>query len=110
MGCQAQLVVEHHVLPVVNDPAVAERARGVFTRLVGENELDMSERTMGAEDVGLFMSDVPGMYFFVGANMASRETYYGHHHPRFDFDEAALPLGVALLTAVVADYVLPGAL
>jgi metal-dependent amidase/aminoacylase/carboxypeptidase family protein len=29
-----------------------------------------------------------------------------HHNPRFDFDEDALPLGVAILMHVLAHYVL----
>jgi amidohydrolase len=62
---------------------------------------------MGAEDVGLFMNDIPGMYFFLGAAVPNQDVYYGHHHPRFDFDENALPLGVALLSAAIAEYVLP---
>jgi amidohydrolase len=47
------------------------------------------------------------MYFFLGSANNERELNYPHHHPRFDFDEAVLPLGVALLSAAVADYVLP---
>jgi aminobenzoyl-glutamate utilization protein A len=37
-------------------------------------------------------------YLIVGAALAS-----GHHTPRFDFDEAALPLGVNLLGLLAWD-------
>jgi metal-dependent amidase/aminoacylase/carboxypeptidase family protein len=57
--------------------------------------------------VGMFMQDIPGMYFFLGAADPSADVYYGHHHPRFNFNENALPLGVALLASAAADYVLP---
>ncbi len=107
MGCTARLEVEHNVPAVANDPLVAERLRPVFTRFVGESGLVEDERTMGSEDVGLFMDGIPGMYFFVGASVPDRTEYYGHHHPRFDFDENALPLSVALMTSAVAEYVLP---
>jgi amidohydrolase len=33
----------------------------------------------------------------VGSANLERELSYPHHHPRFDFDEAALPYGVALM-------------
>lgn len=108
MNCVADLNIEHNVLPVVNDPGVTGRIRPLIRQYVGEEGLTNTERTMGAEDVGLFMDDIPGAYFFLGAAVPGQETYYGHHHPRFDFDENALPLGVALLSAAVADYVLPG--
>ncbi len=107
MGCVSELKVEHHVLPVVNHAEVSQRLRPIFEQYVGTEGLNLNERTMGSEDVGLFMTDIPGMYFFLGAAVTDRETYYGHHHPRFDFDEDALPLGVALLSAAVAAYVLP---
>jgi amidohydrolase len=108
MGCTAHLDMAHDILPVVNNPEVSERVRAAFQRTAGELTLQMNERTMGAEDVGMLMTDIPGMYFFLGAAVPTQGEYYGHHHPRFDFDEAALPLGVALMSAAVADYVLPG--
>ncbi len=106
MGCTAELYINHQLLPVVNHPEVGARLRGLFQQFVGDEGLDMTERTMGAEDVGLLMDDIPGMYFFLGAKVPDQEVYYGHHHPKFDFDENALPLGVALLSAAVAEYVL----
>ncbi len=107
MGCSADLKIEHNVLPVVNNPEVTARVRNLFRQYVGDAGLSIDERTMGAEDVGLMMDDIPGTYFFLGAAVPNQEAYYGHHHPRFDFDENALPLGVALLSAAIADHVLP---
>lgn len=108
MGCTAHLDIVHNVFPVSNDPQVTARAREVFRPFVGDEGLDLKERTMGAEDVGVFMQDIPGLYFFLGAKVPDQEAYYGHHHPRFDFDENALPLGVALMSAAVADYIFSG--
>jgi amidohydrolase len=108
MNCTAELNINHHVLPVANDPQVSQRLRAVFRRYVGDDGLVMDERTMGSEDVGLLMDTIPGMYFFVGAEVPDQDVYYGHHHPRFNFDENALPLSVALLASAVAEYVLPG--
>ncbi|MBZ0278500.1 MAG: amidohydrolase [Anaerolineae bacterium] len=108
MGCSAEVEIIHHTLPVANHPEVSDRMRKVFRRFVGDDGLILDERTMGSEDVGLFMDDIPGMYFFVGAEVKGREAYYAHHHPKFDFDENALPLSVALMSAAIAEYVLPG--
>jgi amidohydrolase len=108
MGCSAELNITVGTEPVANHPEVSERVRSVFSRLVGEDGFDLNERTMGAEDVGFLMDDIPGMYFFVGAEVPGQEEYYGHHHPRFDFDENALPYSVALMSAAVAEYILPG--
>jgi amidohydrolase len=81
----------------------------VFKVVEPSLNLDLNTRTMGSEDVSEFMDDIPGMYFFVGAKDTTQDTLYGHHHPKFSFDEDALPLSVALLTSAVASYVLPSA-
>jgi amidohydrolase len=107
LGCAAALELMPRTVPVVNDADVGSRLRARFADLPGVESLDTSIRTMGAEDVGLFMTDIPGMYFFVGAQDMTRDAYYAHHHPRFSFDERALPLAAGLLATAVADYLLP---
>lgn len=104
--CTGKLSIEHLTPPVKNDRQIAERLRNVFARVEGITALDTTVRTMGSEDVGMFMDDIPGMYFFVGARDTSADDYFGHHHPRFTFNEEALPLGVALLASAAGAYVL----
>ena len=53
-----------------------------------------------SEDATLFMNAVQARggqatYLLIGAALAA-----GHHHPNFDFDESALPHGVALYAAI----------
>ncbi|MEO8609739.1 MAG: amidohydrolase [Chloroflexota bacterium] len=106
VGCTVDIMIKHLTIPVVNDPEVTDHVRGVFSRFVDVNCLDDSFRTMASEDISYMLDEVPGTFFFVGAGNKARGFEYGHHHPRFDFDEDALPLGVALMSAAVADYVL----
>lgn len=103
-GCTCEVAITHYTIPVVNHPEVTATVRRVFSQLVGDAQFRFDERTMAAEDVSALMDDIPGMYFFVGCANSARGLDYGHHHPRFDFDEDALPLGVALLSAAVAEY------
>jgi len=106
MNCKADVQIKHGTIPTVNDPAVAQRVRGAINGLVAGDDLLMNERTMGSEDVAYFMKDIPGTYLFVGSNNAERGLNFGHHHPRFDFDEGALSLGVALASAAIASYLI----
>jgi amidohydrolase len=62
---------------------------------------------MAAEDMSYFLNAVPGTFFFVGSANSDRGLDYPHHHPRFDFDEAVIPLAVDLMASAVASYVLP---
>jgi amidohydrolase len=59
---------------------------------------------MGAEDMAFVLEKVPGCYFFVGSANRERGLDYGHHHPKFDFDEAALPRAAALMAGAVEGF------
>jgi amidohydrolase len=57
---------------------------------------------MGGDDMALWLQRAPGCYFFVGAQ-GGEATAFPHHHPRFDLDEAALPLAVAVFAEGIVD-------
>jgi amidohydrolase len=85
----------------VNDPAMADLVIGVARRLLGEERVVTDARTLGGEDMSVYLKSVPGCFFFVGA---SREDgLRPHHSPRFDIDERALAVGVVLLEAVIRE-------
>jgi amidohydrolase len=107
MGCSAEVYVEQLTLPVVNTPEVNARLRPVFEQVAPDVRLLDYFRMMVAEDMSYFLDKLPGTFFLVGSANPQRHLDYPHHHPRFDFDEAAIPLAVELLAAAVASYVLP---
>ena len=107
VGCTVDITIKHLTIPVMNDPEVSDRVRRVFAGVVTDDEmLDINARTMASEDVSYMMDEIPGMYFFVGCGNHEKGFTYGHHHPRFDFDEDALPLAVTLMSSAIADYVI----
>ncbi len=106
-GCQAEVTVEQLTQPVVNDPALASALQARLRQAAPDLDFISGFQTMAAEDVAAFLSRVPGVFFFVGSANAARGLDYGHHHPRFDFDEDALVTGAALLAEAVAQHVLP---
>jgi len=57
---------------------------------------------MGAEDMGYMQEKIGGCYFMVGSANDERNLNYGHHHPKFDFDERALINGAALMASAAA--------
>ena len=107
LGCSAEVHVEQLTLPVVNSPEVNARLRRVFADVAPEIAIIDDYRTMAAEDMSYFLEAVPGTFFFVGSANPGRDLDYPHHHPRFDFDEAAIPLAVELMASAVAAYLLP---
>jgi metal-dependent amidase/aminoacylase/carboxypeptidase family protein len=61
-------------------------------------------QTLGGEDMSFFLQEVPGCYFFLGSANPSKGLDFPHHHPRFDFDEAVLSLGVELFIRCLEQY------
>jgi amidohydrolase len=64
--------------------------------LIGRENVSEIEKTLGAEDFGAFLEFAPGAMFTLGTHGADG-TQYALHHPRFDLDERALPIGTAML-------------
>lgn len=96
-------------IPCVNDPAVTAFVRQAAVASVGEQYVDSGEEvlTTFADDMAYFLQAVPGCYFIVGARNEAKEARYPHHHPRFNIDEDALPIGVEVLTRAVLQALAP---
>jgi len=87
---------------VINDRRIAELVRSVAEQVVETPIGIIPEcQTMGGEDMSFFLQKVPGCYFFLGAANPDLDLAYPHHHPRFDFDETALAMGVELFVRCV---------
>jgi amidohydrolase len=89
---------------LVNDAAMTALVAEAAKDIVGGQRFTDGEPIMGAEDFSSFLERVPGCFFFVGTRNEERGLIWGHHHPRFDVDEAALPLGIELMVAVAERY------
>ena len=77
--------------PTVNHPAETELALSAMRAVAGpERVRDDLRPVMGAEDFAFILRRVPGAYVFVGNGNTA-----GLHNPKYDFNDAALPHGVA---------------
>ncbi len=104
MGCQAEIEQQSLTPATINHPETAARVQAIARRLFSEVDLDTNYITMGSEDFAYVQEKVPGCFIFIGSSNPEKGLDAGHHHPRFDIDEAALPRGVALLAATITDY------
>lgn len=102
----------HHTLdyqefypPVVNDGAMVNLVRSVAETVIETPAGIVPDcQTMGGEDMSYFLQAVPGCYFFLGSANLSKGLSHPHHHPRFDFDETALGIGVELFIRCVEKF------
>jgi amidohydrolase len=104
-GASYELDYWHLYPPVINDPNMAELVRSVASDVVETPTGIVPEcQTMGGEDMAFFLQAVPGCYFFLGSANPDKDLAYPHHHPRFDFDETALGMGVEIFVRCVEKF------
>jgi len=104
MGCQAQVKVKQLTPALINAEHVTAKVQESARRVLPQADHDNAPYlTMGAEDMAYIQAKVDGCYFFIGSANTEKHLDYGHHHPKFDFDEQALISGAALMAAAAAD-------
>ena len=104
-GASYELDYWHLYPPVINDVKIAELVRSVASEVIETPAGIVPEcQTMGGEDMAFFLQAVPGCYFFLGSANPTKDLAYPHHHPRFDFDETALGIGVEIFVRCVEKF------
>lgn len=94
-GATADVHYDRLYPATVNTPAEAAFAASVAEELVGGDRLVRDlEPSMGAEDFAFMLRERPGAYFRIG--QAGEPGGCFLHNPRYDFNDAILPLGAAL--------------
>jgi len=98
---RADYQFDHSTLPAcVNDPEAAARVAAVAGAMFGPERVHQA-RVTGADDMAYFLERAPGVYFLLGAAPRHVDRVYPHHHARFDFDEACIPLGAELALRII---------
>ncbi|HLO29233.1 MAG TPA: amidohydrolase [Anaerolineales bacterium] len=104
LGCKVEISLKRLTPALVNDMSISKRVQETSRRILPSADLRTANYlTMGAEDAAFLLEKVNGCFFFVGSANKERHLDYGHHHPKFDFDEEALIRGSALMAAAAVD-------
>jgi amidohydrolase len=93
MGATATLDFRVNFAPTVNDPEQAEFAASVCAELVGAEHVEREPALiMASEDFSFMLERVPGCFLNIGNGEG--EGGCEVHNPAYDFNDAAIPLGV----------------
>ncbi|WP_397532745.1 M20 aminoacylase family protein [Roseateles sp.] len=97
--CTVEFSFSRNYPPTINHPKETEFVRSVLTDMVGSDNVQEFEPTMGAEDFSYFLQEKPGCYFLIGNGDGSHRVG-GHglgpcmlHNPSYDFNDELIPLG-----------------
>jgi len=99
-GASAEMDFRFLFPPTVNDAREAEFAAGICAELVGAQNVERDPPLlMGSEDFSLMLEMIPGCYINIGNGVG--EGGCEVHNPAYDFNDAALPLGVSFFARLV---------
>ena len=106
LGGDYELKYEIGGPPMINDAMVSEVIEKTGKDMLGTDNVSEIEKTLGAEDFGEFLKHAPGAMFTLGTQKQGHENYL-LHHPKFDLDERALPIGTAMLVETAKRFLEP---
>ncbi|MEJ2603630.1 MAG: M20 family metallopeptidase [Gammaproteobacteria bacterium] len=94
--------------PTVNTAAEAEIAARAAAAVVGNDNVHRDlPPTMGGEDFAFMLQEKPGCYLWIGNGPGEGGCML--HNARYDFNDEALPVGVAYWASLVAGILGPDA-
>ncbi|MDE1895800.1 MAG: amidohydrolase [Rhodospirillales bacterium] len=92
-GLEAEIWIGGDLAPTGNAPEEAEMAAAAAQAAGLKVRRDM-EPTMGAEDFGCFLADIPGAYAWIGNGPSA-----GLHNPAYDYNDEILPVAARFLAS-----------
>ncbi len=100
-GCKYEFDYNYGIPGVVNDPQIIDLVAAAGTQILGENNVERLQPVMSSEDFSVYLEKVPqGAFFRLGITVPGKQELKVHND-RFDFNDDALPIGVAVLTQFV---------
>jgi hippurate hydrolase len=102
-GVAADVAYRRAYPPTINPDAQTDFAAAVARAVVGADRLIAdAPPVMGAEDFAFMLEARPGAFIWLGNGDSA-----GLHHPEYDFNDAALPYGVAYFVRIVETALAP---
>ena len=96
-GAEIDFKVDVGYPTVDNEPMITEAAWRLADQYMGKDNVEETEKRMGAEDFGYYSQVIPGCFFRLGVRNESMGIVHNVHTPHFNIDEAAIEQGVGMM-------------
>ncbi|MEU4228881.1 M20 family metallopeptidase [Nonomuraea sp. NPDC026600] len=97
-GIEATMEYTRGVPPVVNDEMSVDMLAEAVERALGPGAVVPTQQSLGGEDFAWYLESIPGALARLGTRSPGGVTY-DIHQGTFDVDEAAIAMGVRLMSA-----------
>lgn len=96
-GAEIDFRVDVGYPTVDNEPQITEAAWNLADQYMGKENVEETEKRMGAEDFGYYSQVIPGCFFRLGVRNESKGIIHNVHTPHFNIDESAIEHGVGMM-------------
>ncbi len=104
-GATADVKIVNGYDVTVNDTSLTERMIPTLKRIAGAEHFGPGRPSAAGEDFSRFARRAPGMFFSLSVTPPGVNASQAvNHSPLFQGDDAALPIGVRLMSSVAIDY------
>ena len=96
-GVDVHIDYDRNYPATINHESQTVRAAKIATEIVGEQSVDANiAPEMGSEDFSYMLESRPGAFLFLGQGVGPSV-----HHPEFDFNDEAAPIGASFLARLI---------
>ena len=101
-GCQAEAEYRRGPSALVNQPEQTRVGLAAAAAIVGSGQVNPTLRpTTGGEDFSEMLHVRPGAFMRIGNGVAPDGSFNAPHTPKYDFNDAIIPDGIAYWTNIV---------
>lgn len=105
MGATCEFCFNPLFPPVINDKDMTALVAKTAEQLSGVNQIEwLEEASMAGDDFAYFLEKVPGSYFKLGVGNKAAGICEPIHSSKFQVDENALSIGVAMLAQIAVNF------
>lgn len=97
-GARAELEIRKGYPFLQNHEDLTLRCKALAENYLGEAQVENLGIWMAAEDFAYFSQAVPSCFYRLGVRNEERGIVHSVHHPQFDIDESALPIGAGMMS------------
>jgi amidohydrolase len=104
-GAKGKLHYQEGYPVTFNHPSTVQKVLAAAKSIITTNQINYpAPPVLGGEDFAYYTREIPGCFIFLGIRNPEKNIVYMCHDPRFDVDENAMRIGMALHAAIALNY------
>lgn len=105
MGGSCKVDIEESYPSLYNDNDVSKLVRDSAAEIIGKsNVIEQENPKMGVESFAYFAMERRAVFYFLGVKNKDEKIIHAAHSPRFNINEDAIPIGIAIQCLNVFNY------